>query len=453
MIEKIKYFFNKGHKRTILAKKNILFSFSLKIIGMAVMFYLVSISIKYLGKTNYGVWVTVSGIIAWAGMFDFGFSHGLRNKLTEAIAKKDYVSGRYLVSSTYFFILIIAIILLLVFYPVIYLVNWKTILNLPDNFDLTILETTLQIISIFFILQFSLKPINAILQAYQLPSLAQSLGTLGGVFTVIAISILYYFKLSPELIYYAYVIAGIPIIISLIATFYLFHKKITKLSPSFKFIKKKYVKSIGGLGLSFFIIQLALLVVYSSDNLIISYLFGPEEVAVYSIVFKYFSIITIFFGVIMAPFWSAITDAYTKGEMEWIQNTIRKLLKVILAGMLLAFVLFLVSPWLFKYWIDELFIAPSLLVGLMAVNTINIAYLNIFSFFFNGIGKIRMQLISYIFAAVINLPLSYLFGKTLKMGSSGVLLATITSILLVNILLSLQYSKIFNNTAKGVWDK
>lgn len=453
MREKLQYFLNKGHQRTILAKKNIILSFALKLVGMITMFTLISISIKYLGTINYGIWITISGIIAWAGMFDFGFSHGLRNRLTEALAQNDYTTGRFLVSSTYLFMIFIAIFLTVLFYPVLYLVNWQSLLNLPNDYDLEILFGTIQIIFFFFIIQFSLNPINAVLQAYQWPAISQSLGTIGGVVIVLLVGLLYYLHISPELLYYAIIVAGVPILISLIATMYFFRQKFRSLMPSFKFIKIHYLKSIGGLGLAFFTIQLSLLVIYSSDNLIISYLFGPEEVTTYNVVYRYFSIITIFFGVVMTPFWSAITDAYGKEEMKWIQKTIHALLLVLLGGTMISFILYLIGPWVFSWWIADAFSAPLLLIGLMGVYAIAMGWQNIFSFFTNGIGKIRVQMISYIIAAIANLPLSYYFGKILNMGSSGVLVASIICTSFVSLILTVQYKKVLSGTAKGIWDK
>ncbi len=453
MRQKFKYFLNKGNQRTILAKKNIILSFTLKLVGMLTMFTLISISIKYLGNMNYGVWITISGIIAWAGMFDFGFSHGLRNRLTESLAQDDYITGRFLVSSTYLFMIFIAILLIALFYPIIYMVNWQSLLNLPDDYNLEILFESIQIIFFFFIIQFSLKPINAVLQAYQWPAISQSLGTIGGVVTVLFVGLLYYLHISPKLLYYAIIVAGVPIIISLIATIYLFRQKFRSLIPSFKFLKVHYLKSIGGLGLAFFIIQLSLLVIYSSDNLIISYLFGPEEVTTYNVVYRYFSIITIFFGVVMTPFWSAITDAYAKEEMKWIQKTIRALLFVLLGGTIISFILYLIGPWVFSWWIADDFSAPWLLIGLMGVYAIAMGWQNIFSFFSNGIGKIRVQMISYVIAAIANLPLSYYFGKILNMGSSGVLVASILCTSFVSVILTVQYKKVMSGRAKGIWNK
>ena len=444
---------NSTSARTLLAKKNILYSLALKVIGLLTMLMLVPLSINYLGDVNYGVWITVSGVIAWAGMFDFGFSHGLRNRLTEVLADKNLKEGRYLVSSTYFFMIILAVILSFIFYILINIIDWSSLLNLSIDFDMNMLHLTLNIIFLFFILQFTLKPINSILQAHQWPAIEQSLGTLAGVITIASIAVLYHYDLKPQLIYYAISVAGIPIIISVFASIYLFSNKFKNFRPSFSFIKIKSIKSIGGLGVSFFIIQLALLVVYSSDNLIISYLFGPKEVTTYNIVYRYFSLVTIMFTVIMTPFWSAITDAYAKDDMQWIERTIHSLVLVLLGGAIISILLAILSPWFLSLWISNNFITSPLLVNLMALYAVSMAWLNIFSFFSNGIGKIRVQMIAYIIASVINLPMSYYFGKVLNMGSSGVLLATIISMTLVSTVLTIQYFKVISNNSKGIWDR
>jgi len=442
------------NERTRLIKKNIFYSLLLKTIGLLSMFMLVSISIKYLGKTNYGIWITVSSIIAWTGMFDFGFAHGLRNKLTEALAKKDITQGRYLVSSSYLFILLIGIFLLLTVLPLLSLINWQSLLNLPLDYDSSILKIIIKIIFIFFILQFLLKPINAILQAHQWPSVAQAMGTFGGLITLLSLVFLNYYKsFENELLVYALLVAGVPIIIELFVTLYLFLKQFKSLRPSFKFVKIKYIKSVAGLGVGFFMIQLSLLFVYSSDNLIISYLFGPKEVTEYNVVYRYFSVITLFFTVIMAPYWSAITDAYSRNEISWIKKNIQILLKILLGTVFIAILLIFASSWVFTQWISPDFVASSQLVLLMALYVLCMGWLNIFSFFSNGIGKIRIQTITYIFVAILNLPLSFYFGKILNMGSSGVLLASIISIVIVSIVLTIQYKKIITNSAEGLWNR
>ncbi len=79
-------FLNKGHIRSIGAKKNIFASFVIKGSSIIVGLFLVPLTINYLSPTKYGIWITLSSIIGWFSFFDIGLGNGLRNKFTEAVS-------------------------------------------------------------------------------------------------------------------------------------------------------------------------------------------------------------------------------------------------------------------------------------------------------------------------------------------------------------------------------
>ena len=78
---------NKGHKRSVKAKKNILASFLIKGGNIAISLILVPLTIHYVNPTQYGIWLTLSSIIGWFAFFDIGFGNGLRNKFAEEIGR------------------------------------------------------------------------------------------------------------------------------------------------------------------------------------------------------------------------------------------------------------------------------------------------------------------------------------------------------------------------------
>ena len=80
-------FVNKGHERSIKAKKNILASFIIKGLSIAISLVLVPLTINYINPSRYGIWLTISSIVAWFSFFDIGLTQGLRNKFAEAKAK------------------------------------------------------------------------------------------------------------------------------------------------------------------------------------------------------------------------------------------------------------------------------------------------------------------------------------------------------------------------------
>ena len=105
-----------AHERTATTRSNVIFSSLYKGISILLSLWLVPLTLHYLNPTKYGIWLTLTSIIAWFGFFDVGLGNGLRNKLAEARAKKDYSLARTYVSTTYAIITSIAIVLTIVFF-------------------------------------------------------------------------------------------------------------------------------------------------------------------------------------------------------------------------------------------------------------------------------------------------------------------------------------------------
>lgn len=111
----IKKYIQNGDARSVMVKKNIAGAFVLKCISILISLQVVPLTINYVNPTQYGIWLTLSSIIAWLSYFDLGFAHGFRNRFTEAVAKNDFKSAREYVSTTYAVLSIIfSFILLLV---------------------------------------------------------------------------------------------------------------------------------------------------------------------------------------------------------------------------------------------------------------------------------------------------------------------------------------------------
>ena len=108
LLDKIGQRLNKGQKRSVKAKKNILASFLIKGTSILIGFYMVPLTIGYVDKEQYGVWLTLSSVVGWFSFFDIGLGSGLRNKLALALANdemekaKSYVSFRLAIHFKYY---------------------------------------------------------------------------------------------------------------------------------------------------------------------------------------------------------------------------------------------------------------------------------------------------------------------------------------------------------------
>jgi len=70
-----KSFLTRGHQRTIRAKKNIGISFISKAVSILISFLIVPLTLSYVGKVEYGIWMTLSSIIHWFTFFDIGLGN------------------------------------------------------------------------------------------------------------------------------------------------------------------------------------------------------------------------------------------------------------------------------------------------------------------------------------------------------------------------------------------
>lgn len=436
-----------GHDRSIKAKKNIMASFLLKGLSIPISLVVVPLTINYINPTRYGIWLTMSSIVGWFSFFDIGFGNGLRNKFAESLAKEKHEEARIYVSTTYAILSIIIFIALILFVCINPFLNWPKILNTPSGMagELSWLAF---IIFTFFCLQFVLKLISTVITANQQPAKASVFSFFGNFISLLVIFILTK-TTSGNLIYLAIAANVIPVIVLIALSFWYYTHEYRQYAPSLKYVNFSYARDLMSIGLKFFIIQIAFVILYQTDNIIIAQLFGPAQVTPYNIAYKYFGIVPMVFGIIMVPFWSAFTEAWSKKDMAWIKNTMGKL-QVLWIGLSIVCVIMLFSAeFIYKLWVGKEIIIPFSISISIALYVIINAWNAIYSTFLNGIGKIKLQLYASIWGMILNVPLAIYLGKIMGVGGvilSSVLLGSINMIWGI-----IQYNKIINNRASGIW--
>lgn len=440
---------NNGHERSVSAKKNILASLIIKGLSILISLILVPLTIHYLNPTRYGIWLTLSSIVGWLGFFDIGFGNGLRNKFAESVALGKYELARIYVSTTYAILsIIIALVLLLIFIVNPFL-NWPRILNTPTGMAGELSALAL-IVFVFFCLQFVLQLITTVMTANQEPAKASLFNLVGSLFSLLVIFILTK-TTSGNLLYLGIVFGFAPILVLSISSIWFYTHEYRKYAPSLKFVKFGYARDLMTLGIKFFVLQISSLILYQTSNIIIAQLFGPAQVTPYNIAYKYFGIIPMGLGIIMMPFWSAFTDAWTKHDLEWIKNTMKKLNLIWVLMSFAAILMLVFSNFMYRMWVGKEIVVPLGISVVMATYVIVNAWCGIYSQFLNGVGKIKLQLYSGLLSAIINIPLAIFLGK--HFGISGVILSTLLLSIMSAILYPIQYAKIINKHAIGIWNR
>ena len=451
MVKNIIANFFSGHERTVKVKKNILASFFIKGVSIIVGFLMVRIVLDYLDQTNYGVWLTLSSFLTWFSFFEIGLGNGLRNKLAEAIAVKDYQLGKIYVSTTYAILTIVISIVAIIFFIANFFIDWSIILNTNSNLAPQLSNLALIVFGFFF-LRFVIKLISIVLYADQRPALANSFGPLGNLIALIVIYVLTK-TTQGSLIYLGWTLSVLPVIVLLFASVYFYSGRYKNIAPSLKFIKFEYARNLLNLGVKFFLIQIAGLIIYQSSNIIIAQFFGPAEVTTYNIAYKYFSILTMAFSIITMPFWSAFTEAWALKDIVWIKSTIKKLLTIWLILSLGGGIMLIFSNQFYHLWIGDKMVIPFKLSLALLIYFITFTFGGVFNMFINGVGKIKLQMYSSFLAVILFIGIAIVTIKYFNMGIIGLVVAMIMSNFYGIFLSPFQYKKILENKSSSLWTK
>lgn len=421
--------------RSNYLKTHIPLTFVYRGIAVGFSFLLVPITINYLNIELYGIWMTLLSIMSWITFFDIGLGNGMRNKLAEALAVKDIKLSRTYVSNAYAGIGLIALLFFVVLICSNPFIQWNKVFN-TVSISGSQLSKLVLIIGFFFLLNFVLSLCNQVFYAHQkasLPALNQGLMNFFAVLTVYCLTVF----TSGNLIYLGAGYGFSMVLSQVILSFYFFRKH-KLVIPAAGYFDSGKMRDITSLGVNFFIIQIAVLIIFATDNIIITQILGPEAVVPYNIVFKLFSIITLIHGIIVSALWSAYTDAYAKGDFNWIRNSLKKMNILMIPIIISVLLLIIFAKGIIKIWVGPQIKVPDLLVILMGIFIIVSSWNNIYGYFINGVGKIKPQMYLAVFGGLINIPLSVYFAKYLGLGNSGVILGTIVTLLFSSIVIPVQ---------------
>ncbi|MDR3365999.1 MAG: oligosaccharide flippase family protein [Prevotellaceae bacterium] len=452
MIEKKQNIFTRGSARSIAVKRNIGYAILLKCVSIGISLLVVPLTLGYLAEEEYGIWLTLSSMLAWIGFFDIGLTNGLRNKLTEALVVNDKERARIYVSTTFILLIGIIIFVLLIFICGYKLINWCSVFN-TSTLSSQALGQIVLITVVFFGLQFILKTVTTVYFAAQRAAIVDAINTLGSFFSLGIIYLLTQINPSGSLLCAAITFLAPPASVYAAVYFITFYGKYRYLLPSIKKINLKYTKDLIGLGFNFFIIQFVALVLFTTSNFIITQLFGPAEVTIYNIAYKYFSIAAMGFTIILTPLWNAYTDAYVQGDFGWIRSVLRKLMFVWGICVICTAVMVIASPWVYRIWVGEK-VASSVPLSVSIACAVYISITNwnsITSYLLNGVGKVQLQLYNSLIALLVFIPLALYLSKIF--GVSGIVYAICGALLIGSILQPIQSYKIINQHAKGIWNK
>lgn len=394
----------------------------------------IPLTLKYLGNERFGLWMTISSVMAMASFADFGVGNGVLNTVAKAFGKDDIEGIRKAVSSGFALLSSIAVLLLMFFFSIFQFVNWGNFLGARSPLARSEAGPALAVFATCFALNISMDVVQRVQLGLQQGYRYSSWQLCGSTIGLMGVLCGIWFRVSLPVLVVA--IAGAPVFSTTLNAIHFFGFLRPDLRPSLRLVSRDSVSQIARLGGLFFVLQVVAGAAFSADNFILARMLGAASVPEYAIPQRMFALVTMMSSMLVAPLWPAYGEAISRGHIAWVRRTLRRSLLLVLgAAAASACFLLLFSRQILHLWVGNRVHPPFFLLLGLAIWTVIACCGDALAMFLNGGEVIRLQVIIASIFGVACLAAKVLFVH--RFGVGGVPWATVASYIL---LVALPYS-------------
>lgn len=383
----------------------------------------VPLTINYLGAERYGMWMTISSLIAMLSFADLGIGNGLVTSIADANGRDDQAAATQYVSSAVFLLLAVAILVIVLFSIIQGVVPWPRVFNISSGIAIKEASPALAAFVLCFAANIPLSVVERVQLGYQegfISSLWQSAGSLGGLGGVLLA--IHFHAGLPWLVL---AMAGAPVLATFLNGIAQVFWKRPWLRPRWSKMDHYSCSKLANLGALFFILQLLTVIGSTSDNIIIAQIFGASAVAGYAVVQKLFSI-ALLSQYFVAPLWPAYGEALARKDYSWARRTLhRSILISVVLGVILAVLLVTFGQSIVFYWVGPHLVPSIALLAGFACYAILGGYGGAMTTFLNQGLLLRRQVGFYSLASIGALILKIVLASYWQM--AGVVWATVVA--------------------------
>jgi O-antigen/teichoic acid export membrane protein len=374
-----------------------------KAVMMLVMIFSIHLSLPYLGLERFGIWMTITSLVALLNFMDLGVGNALTNRVAK-LSKSSY--KRYLpysIGAGIFILFVLSFFIAIFLYIVAEFIPWQKFLKISNEIIYNETHIAIKIFAVLFGFSIFTGGINRIFFGLQKGYEANLAGVIGSILSFLLIWSAIKFD------------AGIPVMLaanmcgamfanSLLLVLLALRKKIalSRLRRSI-LIETPYLLKMGG---GFFLLQIGTVAVFGADNLIVAGSLGVLSVASYSVTQKLFQFVTQPFAIINSSLWPAYASAREHGDKIFILKTLKASMTVTICGTtIMILFLFFCGEIIISWWTHQQIVLNYLLMASFAVWSVVEASANSFAIFMNGTSLIKPQIGGIVTLVIFGIPL------------------------------------------------
>jgi O-antigen/teichoic acid export membrane protein len=385
------------------------------------------LAVRYLGAERYGVWATVVSVAVWVSLLDLGIANSLTNLVSQAYARQDRTEAARAFSNALAITIAAVGFAACVFIFFWSRVNWIAVFNASQSIGPEVRATVL-IAALLMLAGLPLNLAGKIFAGYQELHTYNKTIAVGAVGSVAGLAIGIWLHASMPTLFLLSFGSITAVAIATMLWLILWHKP--WLRPQLRFVSFQKVLELFSTGWSFLLIQAAAMVVFSTDNIIVSHFLGASAVTPYSVTWRVVSFGAVLQGLVFPALWPAYAEAEARGDVPWIRRTFGIVMRTTIA-LNVAWAIFLVAFGRFgiRLWAGPAAVPPRPLLLAMAFWSVIAGFMTAQSCLLGALNRTRLQAVASVLAAIMNIALSILLVT--RIGSLGVILGTVISYLVV----------------------
>jgi O-antigen/teichoic acid export membrane protein len=384
--------------------------------------------VRYLGAERYGVWATITSMVVWINLLDLGIANTLTNHISRAFALEDRAYAARYFTNALALTAAVSAVAGAAFALVFSRINWISLFNVSANVRASEVRSTVAAAAVLMLLGLPCNLAGKLLAGYQELHRNNLAMASGAIASVVGLALGIWLRVSMPALFV--MSAGCLTLASLLTLLVTVTYAKPWLLPRPSLLDHGAGKDLLSSGSSFFLIQVAAVVVFSSDNLVVSHYLGAAEVTPYSVTWRLVGMATLLQSLIFPALWPAYAEAYARHDYGWIRRTFSFTMKGTLAlnlACVTALVLF--GRTVIRVWAGPAAVPTSYLLLAMGVWAVINGFMSVESCLLAALNRVREQAFLSIMAAILNIVLSIALVR--HIGALGVIGGTILSYLLV----------------------
>jgi O-antigen/teichoic acid export membrane protein len=388
----------------------------------------IPIMVRYLGAEDFGIWITLTTALSLLLALDLGISNTLTNFISEAFATDDRALASTYATTSFSIMAAFSLAIGGIAYIVWPHLNWFAIFHLSNVAMVPVVSHASAAALIVFLLGMPSSLVAKVLGGYQELKVVNSISALASVASLVIIAGLVSMKAG--LIALVTGTCGSLVVVNYCGLIWLWSHHKPWLRPRPHHLDWNAARKLLSSGWHFFVLQLAGIVVFNTDNLIVTHYLGPAQVTPYSVTWRLVGYSAVLQTLLTPALWPAYSEAFVRGDLAWVRQTFRRI-SYLTMGSALAFtgILAVAGRPIIRLWAGQAAEPPQNLLLLMCVWIMISTYMNNTATILVAKGETRLQAWCSIAAAGLNLWWSIILVQ--RIGSMGVILGTILSYLLV----------------------